>query len=259
MSNPDLPLFYSAPEPLSAQRHGDWRLLEGDFAFAAETPFVPLAATEIAVAARDYPVVFAGDGGSPITVLGLDRRNLFVDAAGRWDAAAYVPAYVRRYPFAFMAVEEPEGLLLAIDAAAGRIVREGEAGSALFEGEAPSALTRQAMEFCAAFDRDARETVRFAEALRAKALLIDQRADVALPDGSTLGVTGFQVVDRDKFAALDEETVLAWHRDGLLGLVHLHFASLTRFEALLARRAAGIEAAPPAGDSDARRPKKAKS
>lgn len=60
--------------------------------------------SEFVVAGRDYPIVFAsGDGGgtfAPVIVLGLaEGQNLFVDAAGEWDAAAYLPAFVRRYPF----------------------------------------------------------------------------------------------------------------------------------------------------------------
>ena len=45
-----MPLFYTTPEPLSVEAHGPWRLGEGDFAFAAETPFVPVVAGEIAQA-----------------------------------------------------------------------------------------------------------------------------------------------------------------------------------------------------------------
>jgi hypothetical protein len=92
-----LPLFYKSVQPLHGAAHASWRLKDGDAGFAADTPFVPIVASELAAAARDYPVVFAADSAQPLAILGLERRNLFVED-GRWSAAAYVPAYVRRYP-----------------------------------------------------------------------------------------------------------------------------------------------------------------
>ncbi len=69
--------------------------------FCRSTNALALSLGEFPVAARDYPLVFASGGTgkpyAPVIVLGLaDRQNLFVDAAGAWDAATYVPAFVRR-------------------------------------------------------------------------------------------------------------------------------------------------------------------
>ncbi|EJU12132.1 Peptide transport system permease protein sapC [Sphingomonas sp. LH128] len=233
---PLLPLFYKAVQPLNSQVHGDWRLTAGDASFARETPFVPIVASEIPAAARSYPIVFAADGAQPIAVLGLERRNLFV-ADGCWTSEDYVPAYVRRYPFAFVATDEPRGVQLAIDSGSDRVAQGGSEGAPLFADGQPSELTAQALEFCVAFGRDAELTALFATALREKGLLIDRRADATLPDGRKLGLDGFQIVDTEKFAALDNATVLAWHRQGVLGLVHHHLASLERFNTLLGRQA----------------------
>lgn len=233
---PLLPLFYKAVQPLNSQVHGDWRLKPGDASFARETPFAPIVVSEIADAARSYPIVFAADGAQPIAVLGLERRNLFVED-GRWSADAYIPAYVRRYPFAFVVTDEPRSVQLAIDRGSDRVAQGGDEGAPLFADGQPSELTAQALEFCVAFGRDAELTALFATALREKGLLIDRRADATLPDGRKLGLDGFQIVDTEKFAALDDETVLAWHRQGVLGLVHHHLASLERFNVLLNRQA----------------------
>lgn len=230
-----LPLFYRDPQPLSAAVHADWRLLDGDAAFAAETPFVPVVVGEMVAAARTGPVVFAGGDAQPIAVLGLERRNLFV-TDGRWSPDAYVPAYVRRYPFGFIRTVNPDGFALAIDAGSERVVREGQAGTPLFEDGQPSALTKQALEFCDAFQAEATATRAFAEALIASGLLIERRADATLPDGRTLGLDGFQIVDAEKFEALPDETVLEWRRKGWLALIYFHLASLERFSVLLDRQ-----------------------
>ena len=241
-----LPLFYRDPQPLSAAQHGDWRLKDGDAAFAAETPFVPVVVSEIAAAARCYPVVFsAGEGAQPVAVLGLEQRNLFV-ADGRWAEGAYVPVYVRRYPFGFIATVNPDGFALAVDAASERLAASGEEGAALFDGDQPTQLTQEAMAFCNAFQGEAAATQAFGEALRAQDLLIDRRADVTLPDGRKLGLDGFQIIDTERFAKLDEAVVLDWHRRGWLALVHFHLASLERFGALLSLHGQAATTAEPA-------------
>ncbi|MFC4253991.1 peptidase [Altererythrobacter xixiisoli] len=238
------PLFYQALQPLNSQLHADWRLADGDAGFAETTPFVPLVVGELAAAARSYPIVFAADSAQPVAVLGLERRNLFVQG-GRWLPDAYVPAYVRRYPFAFVATINPDGFALAIDSGSDRVLQNGSDGTPLFVEGKPSELTSQALAFCDAFQAEAAATAAFLDALKAQNLLIDRRADATLPDGRKLGLDGFQVVDAEKFANLADDVVLDWHRRGWLALVHFHLASLERFGLLLSRQAGLADPATP--------------
>lgn len=232
-----LPLFYRAPQPLSSRVHADWRLKPGDVGFASETPYVPIVIGEFAAVSRHYPIVFAAGDLSPLAVLGLSRNNLFVED-GCWLGDAYVPAYVRRYPFGFAKTTDPEGHALLIDAESDRVGKGHSDGAALFEGSEPSSLTQQVLTFCDAFQNDARNTAAFVEALKANALLIERRADATLTDGRKFGLNGFQIVEVEKFAALGDPVIAAWHRKGWLALVHFHIASLDRFSDLLARESA---------------------
>lgn len=234
-SSVDQPLFYRKPELLSSDVHADWRLKDGDSSFAAETAFVPIVAGELAAAARSYPIVFAASDAQPIAVLGLERANLYV-TNGQWAEEAYLPAYVRRHPFGFVATVNPDGFALAIDAGSDRVTPSGDEGAALFEDGKPSELTRQALAFCDTFQSEAAATRAFAEALKAQDLLIDRRADATLPDGRKLGLDGFQIVDAEKLSTLADDVVLDWHRRGWLALVHFHLASLERFSELLVRQ-----------------------
>jgi len=231
---PRLPLFYRDPRPLSSVEHAQWRLLPGDLGFAAETPFVPILLGELAEAARHYPIVFAATDAFPIALLGLDRTNLYVQA-GRWEEGAYVPAYVRRYPFGVIQIE-PEQFMLAVDAASERLARAGEAGVALFQDGAPSDETRSAMTFCEAFQAEGMQCEAFGVALRAHDLLVDQRVDATLADGRPLAMQGFQIVDAERFHRLPEAVMLDWQSRGWLRLIIHHLASLDRFERLLARQ-----------------------
>ncbi|ATQ44594.1 SapC family protein [Caulobacter mirabilis] len=231
------PLFYREPEALSSRLHADWRLKSGDLGFAAATHVVPIVVAEFARASRWYPVLFTAGTPSPVALLGLEPRNLFV-TDGVWTPQAYVPAYVRRYPFGFMATSEPDRYALAIDAASDAVVRGGEEGEPLFADGEPGPLTREALKFCDAFQGEAAATSAFCAAVAAQGLLVDRRAEAVLPDGRRFGVEGFQVIDPERFGALPAEVVVDWHQRGWLGLAHFHLASLDRFTDLLALQGA---------------------
>lgn len=232
-----LPLFYRDPQPLSSAVHGGWRLKPSDLAFAADAPFIPIVAAELPAAARCYPVVFTAGSATPVAIVGLERRNLFI-RDGAWDADTYTPAYVRRYPFGFMATAEEGRFALAIDAASEAVAKDGDDGAPLFEDGEPSQTTRQALQFCDAFQGEAATTAAFCKALAEQGLLIDRRADATLPDGRRLGLDGFQVIDAKKLADLPQEVVIEWHRNGWLPLAYFHLASLERFTSLLNRQSA---------------------
>lgn len=236
-----MPLFYSDPQLVTQTAHGDWRLKAGDHAFAARAIAVPIVAGEFALVLRNYPILFAvaEENINPIALLGFDGTNLHV-TDGQWEEGAYVPAYVRCYPFSF--VRHGEQYVLGMDAACDRFVRGGEEGIPLFQDGKASPGMQQTMQLCDMFRVDMDATWQFSQALRQKNLLIDRRANATLPNGRQIGVDGFQIVDASRLAQLDEATVLDWHRKGYLALVHFHLASLDRFEQLLARRAARDQA-----------------
>lgn len=233
---PVLPLFYSQPTLLTVSQHAHWRLVPGNAAFAAGATSLPLVGSDFAPASRSYPILFTTREVMPVALVGLERANLFVEG-GRWATGAYVPAYVRRYPFIMVEGADRSGAALAVDAASDLIRKEqGSDGAGLFEGEKPSQATLRALEFCRLFAQDHERTKAFSKAISEEGLLIERRADAALPNGRKLGVAGFQVVDPKRFTELPEEKVVAWHRNGWLGLIHFHFASLERFADLLVRQ-----------------------
>jgi hypothetical protein len=232
-----LPLFYSDPVALAATRHGHWRLIPGGADFAASATVIPLIASDFAAASRSYPIVFTIGEIAPVALVGLERSNLFVEE-GRWAEGAYVPAYIRRYPFLMIEAADKSGFALAVDAASELITKEESVatGAPLFEDAKPSQASLRALDYCRAFTQDHERTKAFCNALTEERLLVDRRADAVLPNGRKLGVSGFQVVDPKLFAELPEPKVLTWHRNGWLGLVHFQLASLERFTDLLSRQ-----------------------
>ena len=232
-----LPLFYREPVVLHSAAHAAWRLKDGDMAFAADTPYIPLVLGEFGEAGRCYPIVFAGETLLPVALFGLaEGQNLFV-RDNTWAEGHYVPAYVRRYPFGFVSVPGADRFALAVDTASERLVREGEEGAPLFEQGEPGALTRQALQFCEAYQVEFENTKAFADALHDKDLLVVKRADATLPDGRQYALDGFRIVDADRLRELDDDTIVEWHRKGWLSLISQHLASLGRLTALIDRQA----------------------
>lgn len=240
-----LPLFYRKPQPLVPVIHDDVRLKDGDFAFAADTNALPVAIAEFAQAMRFYPIVFADGGNFPVAVLGLGSGNRFV-TDGRWTERHYVPAYARRYPFVFADAGE-QGFALALDMASERVVTGGGEGIPLFVDGEPSPLIEGALAFCREFHQAHLQTQAFVDALVARDLLVEQHADAKPAGGEPRRLSGFRVIDREKFGELPEDVILDWHRKGWLALALFHMTSLDRFTDLLGLEGADGERGSEAG------------
>ncbi|MEA3538377.1 MAG: SapC family protein [Pseudomonadota bacterium] len=246
------PLLYEDPVLLRGDIHKHAALLACEsFQFAASVVAVPLNASEFALAARCYPIVFADTETTvPLAVLGLGgESNLFVDGQGRWSDGAYVPAYVRRYPFLPVTTPNSDALMLAIDRPR-LIERDGMVpadANGLFDGDTASPLAARALDFCERYHRDHLRTTEFVAGLRGCDLLETRRADIHLPDQSQFRIDGFRTIDRAKLRALSDDTLGDWFRKGWLDLAALAETSQANWQMLLDRQAArrGATAEPP--------------
>ncbi|WP_170112565.1 SapC family protein [Sphingomonas fennica] len=229
-----LPPLYVEPVALNSTLHASWRLKEGDAAFAARLPFIQLVLAELVQASRSFPILFDGEGGWPLALLGLEKHvNLFVQE-GRWDADFHVPAYIRRYPFVFISTADESRYVLGIDRASDRLVTNDQEGAPLFENGAPSELTRQALRFCNTYHAEASATNAFCAALKDQDLLVDRQGSITLADGRALALQGFKVVDPARLEKLDDAVLVDWHRNGWMAAIYAHIASLD-FQRLLRR------------------------
>jgi hypothetical protein len=229
-----LPMFYAAPRPLDRVRDGKMKLNRPtDFNFAGKTNAIPLLVDEFPMASAYYPIVFA-DGPLPVpaAVVGLKNdNNLFVGTGGAWVTGAYLPAYVRRYPFILMDDPNNKQFVLCIDEKSGLLKEEGE--FSLFDGEQPSAFTKSAMDFCAALRQQGDATDAFVKALKEHDLLIPNNAEITAQDGSRLQLSGFLIIDPKKFDALPDSVILQWRKKGWLGLVYAQLLSSHRWQNLV--------------------------
>ncbi len=231
-AQPKMPLFYTDPHALTVERHGDKALsTNANYAFAGETNSVPLTAMEFTRAMRDYPIVFsAADPVVPVVVLGLrGAKNQFVADDGAWRAGTYVPAYVRRYPFILM--ESPDKLqyTLCIDEVPSHL---GDEGQKLFENGEPSEICKKALEFCSSYQGQHAFTLEFTALLEKYSLLVDNKASITLASGEQLSLSGFRVIDEEKFTALPDDVFLEWRQRGWIPLVYCHLLSMGNWQSM---------------------------
>lgn len=235
-----LPLFYKSPVVLRFDDHGEAGLTTNpSFGFASEAIAIPLCIGEFAVALRHYPIVFGmEDDAPPIALVGIrQNNNLFVTREGNWHLGAYVPAYLRRYPFIVTEIQDETRQFLGIDRESDRFIASAstdQTAARLFDDEGrPTATVQSAIAFCRAYHDGYTITVAFGRALAASRLLKPYHAQFRLPDGALHRVNGFQSVDDKALRSLPTETIADWHSRGWLDLATQHLASLQNFQNLL--------------------------
>jgi SapC len=244
-------LFYQRPVVLNRQAHRTLKVksTKPDFSFARQTNSVPIAGVEFARAALEYPIVFAGpspDKLLPAVLLGLrENENLFVDPEGQW-ANAYVPAFIRRYPFVL--AEKPGGgdFTVCIDSTfKGLGVDEGQS---LFDDEGKETpLLKGVMDFLGQYQGNIRRTQVFTKRLSELNLLHDRALRIPGADGSPLVLRGFQAVDENILNKLSDAEISDLYRQGFLGWILAHLISLGNAYKLQARikKTSGETVTPP--------------
>jgi hypothetical protein len=234
-------LLYEQPEPLDARRHAKLGLLKSDkpFGFVAKQHFVPLHVGEFGPASVNYPIIFAGDAHAPLAVAGVTAgENLFVAEDGGYRPGAYIPAFIRRYPFVGALDEAAQKMVVCIDRASSLWV-EGGGDVPLFENGQPSEFTKSCIDFCGQFDADRRQTDLFVKMLM-DLDLFETRQTTFTPR-TTTGEAGepqlvaeFFGVSEERLKALPTNKLVELRDNGALGQIYAHLVSLFGWDKLVA-------------------------
>ncbi|HEU4458199.1 MAG TPA: SapC family protein [Methylibium sp.] len=210
-----------------------------------------VAASEFPEASKEYVIGFVETRSpaappdaplevSPIALLGLrENENLFLppDGAGRWDAR-YVPAFIRRYPFAYARDAQGQAAVLVDAGYEGLNDARGEL-LVQDDGEATPYL-KDTIGFLDAFEAEVERTRGLCRRLVELGLLKSVQIDVKLADGRALNAGGLQVIDETRLKALSDATLLELARNGALGLLHAHLMSTTNVQHLTERLGARL-------------------
>jgi hypothetical protein len=238
--NHHTPFYYNDLEPLSSSRYGHYtRRATEDSGLFARAHTAPLVVDEFSAAQRCYPIVFAsGDDPVPMALMGLHEGvNVFVDDAGKLIGDAYMPAYIRRYPFMLARLHPgAEELTLCFDPSSG-LIGEFADGLPLFDADGPSQVTRDILKFCEEFEMSAQRTGQFMHELQESRLLIDGEVSLHSAElDAPFTYRGFQVVDEARFRDLRGDKLRRMNQSGMLALIIAHLISLPLMTELLRKQ-----------------------
>ncbi len=209
----------------------DWRV-------ANQLNALFVAAVEFIDVCRDFPIVFVkagtepdgSDAIAPIAVLGLTQNSNLYLAGDEWRAR-YMPAQLRLYPFCIARLDEQK---FAVCFDADWHGAQQAEGQTLFDAQGqPTELLKNVQGQLETLESEVQRTRAVCKRFKELGLLQDMRFDVTLTDGSKHSVDGFMTLDDKKATALPDEVVAELHRNGLLGLMHLHWASMGNMRRLV--------------------------
>lgn len=240
---PQLPLFYNDLAPLNSRDHGTWVARTVDAAkWVANQHAIPLTIDEFALAQRHYPIVFSDSPQPvPLALMGLNEgANVFFDQEGVLREQAYVPAYIRRYPYLLARLSpDADQLSLCFDPSSDLVVEEGD-GTALFEGGQPTEHTKGVLQFCEQFEQAGARTAQFVEELLKLELLMD--GEVAIQRGNDTSnpyvYRGFKMVNQDKLQELRGDQLRTMNQNGILPLIYAHLFSLDQMRVIFGKQVA---------------------
>lgn len=236
-----LPVLYKDLVPLNTKEHANWktRMLD-DGSFLKTTHAVPLTAEEFPVAQRYYPIVFsASENPVPLVLMGLNEGiNIYMGDDGKMKNPAYIPAYVRRYPFMLVRLRpDSQELSLCFDPTSDAVGEFAE-GDALFENGEQSETLKNIMNFCEQFERSVQNTSLFMKELQDLDLLMDGELKIENPEFPQPFVyRGFKMVNEERLRNLRGDELRKINQNGVLPLVYSHLMSLQLMRELFTAQA----------------------
>lgn len=221
--------------PVSAERHAAKKVRPSDdFRFAAGFHIAYVTTHEFARAASIYPVVFLedkpSDGYRPVALLGLDAgENLFIDAQGKW-AASYIPAIIRRYPFALVKASDADRFIVCVDEASSLL--NDEEGAALFDDKGqPTQVIENVKRYLGELQQMDQITGDFCRFLVENNLMTP--LNVKVNAGNLVrNITGCHVINEERLNNFSDAKFLEVRQKGYLPAIYAHLISLAQIERL---------------------------
>lgn len=222
--------------PLNKAVHAKTKVKPIDsFDFAKPFHIASLMVHEFARSASVYPIVFLEDKEhdefKPVVMLGLEAgQNLFVSEDGTWKAS-YVPAIIRRYPFALARnAEQPDQFTVCIDEDAAVVGLEQ--GQPLFDEQGePTQVIENVKQYLGEMHQMELFTKAFAKFLAENNLFTPLSMRVRY-GGQIRSVTGCYVINEERLNNLSDAKFLELREKRYLAPIFSHLTSLAQLERL---------------------------
>jgi len=222
--------------PVNQQRHAGKKIkqVEG-FGFASQFHIAYVTTHEFVRSAAIYPLVFIEDKEKdefrPVALLGLDAgENLFVGENGKWSAS-YVPAIIRRYPFALSQASEDGRFLVCVDE--GSELLSDTEGTPLFneQGE-PTEVIENVKRYLSELQQMDAITSEFCKFLAKNNLFVPLNMRVRQND-RIKNISGCYVINEERLNNLSDELFLEMRSKHYLPAIFAQLTSLSQIERLV--------------------------
>jgi len=240
--------------PVALERHRHKKVRNTtQFDYASRFHIAYVTMHEFARAAATYPIVFLedkpNDGFRPVVLMGLQAgENLFVGPDGAWGAS-YIPAMIRRYPFALSKSPEEGRFVVCVDE--GSSLLSDTEGAALFDEQGqPTQVIENVKRYLAELQQMDQMTQDFTRFLQSQNLLtpLNMRVNAAT---QARNITGCYVINEERLNSFSDNLFLELRAKGYLPAIYAHLMSLPQIERLvqLSKGAVPAAAAPAVQDS----------
>lgn len=222
--------------PVTLERHRNKKVRNTtQFDYAAGFHIAYVTVHEFARAAATYPIVFLedkpNDGFRPVVLMGLQPgENLFVGADGAWNAS-YIPAMIRRYPFALSKGAEENRFVVCVDEAS-TLLSDTE-GAPMFDDKGePTQVIENVKRYLSELQQMDMLTQQFSRFLLTNNLLtpLNMRVNAT---AQARNITGCFVINEERLNAFSDALFLEVRAKGFLPAMYAHLMSLPQIERLV--------------------------
>jgi hypothetical protein len=222
--------------PVALERHRHKKVRNTtQFDYAAGFHIAYVTVHEFARAAATYPIVFLedkpNDGFRPVVLMGLQPgENLFVDADGAWNAS-YIPAMIRRYPFALSKGVEENRFVVCVDEAS-TLLSDTEGAPMFDEKGEPTQVIENVKRYLSELQQMDMLTQQFSRFLLSNNLLtpLNMRVNAT---AQARNITGCYVINEERLNAFSDTLFLEVRAKGFLPAMYAHLMSLPQIERLV--------------------------
>ena len=222
--------------PVNKERHAGKKIKDiSSFEFASKFHIAYVTMQEFARAASIFPIVFLEDKEKdefrPVVLMGLNAgENLFVDADGRWQAS-YIPAIIRRYPFALAPSGTGGQYVVCIDEASS-LVSDTDGASLFDEKGEPTQVIDNVKRYLAELQQMDGLTHDFCRFLAENNMFTPLNMRVRDND-KVKNVSGCYVVNEERLNNLSDDRFLDIKNKSYLAPLYAHLISLAQTERLV--------------------------
>ena len=222
--------------PVALERHRHKKVRNTtQFDYAAGFHIAYVTVHEFARAAATYPIVFLedkpNDGFRPVVLLGLQPgENLFLGADGAWNAS-YIPAMIRRYPFALSKGTEENRFVVCVDEAS-TLLSDTEGAPMFDEKGEPTQVIENVKRYLSELQQMDMLTQQFSHFLLSNNLLtpLNMRVNAT---AQARNITGCYVINEERLNAFSDALFLEVRAKGFLPAMYAHLMSLPQIERLV--------------------------